>query len=72
MTLAEYLKTENLRPEDFGKSIQVSAASVYRYIDGTRMPRVDTLRLIVEATGGKVSPNDFVPLTAPFRMGTEA
>lgn len=62
MTLADWLKRENLSPTDFGKRIGKAQATISRYATGKRIPEPEIMALIVEATGGDVTPNDFYGL----------
>lgn len=69
MQLAAYLKANELSDEDFGQRIGVTRQAVHRYKNG-RFPEKETLKLIVEATGGAVTPNDFLQaLAAPEQQG---
>ncbi len=53
----EYIKRGGLL--SFAKKIGVNRDTLYRYRIGTKMPSRQTMRRIVEATGGLVQPNDF-------------
>jgi DNA-binding transcriptional regulator YdaS (Cro superfamily) len=59
MKLAQYLKDHSIHPADFAKSIGVSKETVRRYIVGDRRPARKKLPVIVEATKGEVTANDF-------------
>lgn len=63
MQLAAYLKTNEISDEDFGQRIGVTRQAVHRYKNG-RFPEKETLKMIVEATGGAVTPNDFLQALA--------
>lgn len=65
MKLREYLSAKTLTANEFGRRIGVSQAAVTRYASGARIPEPKTMRRIVEATGGAVTPNDFYDLPAP-------
>jgi transcriptional regulator with XRE-family HTH domain len=60
MQLAAYLKMNGISDEDFGQIIGVSRQAVHRYKTFGRSPKRETLALILEATGGAVTPNDFL------------
>jgi len=73
MKLADWLKSNDLSPEEFGAKIEncenddqrkVAAKRVRRYClprenAESRIPRTDTMARIVEATAGAVTANDF-------------
>jgi transcriptional regulator with XRE-family HTH domain len=61
MTLQQFLDQTNMSRAEFAKAIGVSEVAITRYIGGKRMPRPELLVKIVEATGGAVTPNDFLP-----------
>lgn len=59
MTLKEYLKLHDLRPEDFAEIAGVSKGGVYKWMNGERYPRLPSMVKIAKATDGAVMPNDF-------------
>lgn len=59
MTLHEYLAARQIGVPAFAEAIQVHPQSVYRYIDGSRIPRPKVMARIVAATDGEVGPADF-------------
>lgn len=59
MTLGEYLETHDKTPAAFAREIGASRSIVTRWIKRERTPRRETMGLIREATGGKVTPADF-------------
>lgn len=61
MKLADYLIAENLNPSAFAVRLGTPASTVSRLLKGQRSPGVDLLTKIRAATGGKVTPNDFLP-----------
>lgn len=70
MQLAAYLKTNEISDEDFGQRIGVTRQAVHRYKTFGRFPEKEILALIVEATGGAVTPNDFLKaLATPEQQG---
>jgi transcriptional regulator with XRE-family HTH domain len=67
MTLSEFLKSSSTSHADFAAMIGVSQVAVTRYANGVREPNFEILRKIAEATGGRVTANDFVapPVAQP-------
>ena len=61
MTLKEYLKS-NGGTAAFAKQIGVTGEAVRLWANGIRIPRVEQMRLVVKATKGNVTPNDFYQL----------
>lgn len=57
--LKEYLKENKITQREFAESLGVDVMSVWRYIQGTRIPRPKTLKKICELTNGYVTANDF-------------
>lgn len=64
MTLSEYLKQHQIKPAAFARQIQTSRQSVHRWTAGLARPRANDMRRIAEATGGKVTANDFYEMAA--------
>jgi DNA-binding transcriptional regulator YdaS (Cro superfamily) len=64
MKLSDYLTHNSISPADFAKSIGVSKETVRRYIVGDRRPARKKLPVIVEATKGEVTANDFFGIAA--------
>ena len=60
MQLRDYLEAEGITAAEFAKLIARSEATVSRIIRGVNRPDWDTLQKIGIATGGKVTPNDFL------------
>jgi predicted transcriptional regulator len=60
MTLQEYLKAKELTPSAFAALIKSPPSTVTRLLKGQRSPRIDLMVKIKVATGGKVTPEDFV------------
>ena len=58
MTLSQYLKKTKQTPLDFARKLGVDQVTVYRWCNGSRVPR-EHMQKIAEATGGKVTANDF-------------
>lgn len=63
MKLREWLDENGVTNPAFGERIGRSAEAVRRYAIGDRIPDKETMPLIVVATGGGVTPNDFFDLT---------
>lgn len=62
MKLGDYLREEGEAVSAFAERIGTSAETVRRYVNGTRWPERENAERIVAATGGKVTPNDFLGL----------
>jgi len=59
MRLKDYLKTNEIKSEDFAKSLDVSHGGVLKWITGERFPRPTALAKIEKVTDGQVTANDF-------------
>lgn len=59
MKLGPYLKSVDKTPEAFAREIGRSPVAVYRWIAGKRHPRGVNMALIMRATDGAVTANDF-------------
>ncbi len=59
MTLEQYLQQKKLNNTDFSKIIGVSPNAIGHYKSGRRTPRPTIMERIKQATGGKVTANDF-------------
>lgn len=56
MNLADYLQEQGIRPSQFAEQIGLPASTITRILkDEARVPRPETIALIADATGGKVS-----------------
>lgn len=62
MLLTEFLKERNIKKAAFSKIIGVSQPLTGYYCSGKRTPAPKIMQKIFEATGGKVTPNDFYNL----------
>ncbi|MFL2836635.1 MAG: methylmalonyl-CoA epimerase [Hyphomicrobiales bacterium] len=65
MKLLEYLKIRNITPYRFAKEIGFSKQCIYNYIASPddynfRIPTAKHMKRILEFTGGKVRPTDFI------------
>lgn len=61
MDLRDYLQDQGLSLGEFARRIKVrNARTVQRYVKGLRTPTGPVMARIVEETGGKVMPNDFL------------
>lgn len=59
MLLKQYLSDRDLTYAAFASAIGVSTKTAWRYANGQRIPRPKIMALIVEATGGAVTAQDF-------------
>lgn len=59
MLLRDWLSANEKTNGEFGQTIGRTAEAVRRYASGERIPDRETMPLIVEATGGEVTANDF-------------
>jgi transcriptional regulator with XRE-family HTH domain len=59
MLLRDYLDRHNIAVATFAERLDVSVATVYRYLAGDRRPRAELMARICELTGGRVQPNDW-------------
>lgn len=64
MQLSEYLKDAEKSQAEFARDIGEKPQTVGRYVAGKRKPEEDVMRKIFNATGGKVTANDFYGLPA--------
>lgn len=60
MQLREYLDAMDLKVTAFAQQIGVSDPTVYRWLNGTRVPDPEMMRKVHLATRGMVQPNDWV------------
>lgn len=60
MKLAEYLEATGAKVAAFAEQVGVSDTSVYRWINRTRTPTPEQMRVIYRVTKGLVQPNDLV------------
>lgn len=71
MKLAAYLDHEKITQADFAARLVrpngsiVSQAAVSRYVTGDQIPDREIMPLIVAASGGSVTPNDFFDISPP-------
>lgn len=59
MTLAEYIKREQITQRSLAKSAGVSESLVRHIMTGRKRPSLDTMIRLSKATNGEVTPNDF-------------
>jgi DNA-binding transcriptional regulator YdaS (Cro superfamily) len=59
MNLADYLEKTGTDRKEFAAALGVKLTTVYRWLRGDRVP-IRHFHKIAEATGGKVTANDFV------------
>lgn len=62
MTLDEYLKDNS--PQKLAEDTGISEASLSRLRNDKQKPSLDTMQKLFEATGGKVTPNDWLGIAA--------
>jgi hypothetical protein len=67
MRLDWYLEKNAIPVEVFADKIGVHRTSIYRFMKGLTFPRRETLRRIKEVTGGRVTAEDFVDVSASKR-----
>lgn len=58
--LNAYLVKNRIHPADFAKEIGVTREGLRLWLTGGRTPRQTQMKKIIEATGGVVTPNDFL------------
>lgn len=58
--LREYRKRNRISLEKLGEIVGVKKATLSRIENGTRSPSLGLVRRLCEATGGELTPNDFV------------
>lgn len=63
MKLADYLSETNTTVTAFARKIDEAQATVSRYVNGQRIPERAIMSKIVQATEGRVTPNDFYELS---------
>lgn len=61
MTLDRYLEQHRLTPSSFARAVPLPPSTITRLLGGERSPSFDLLKTICAATGGQVTPNDFLP-----------
>ena len=59
MKLGDYLDQNGVTVQDFADRLEMSAEAIRLYVAGRRVPRPNAMAKIINATGGKVEPNDF-------------
>ena len=60
MRLAEYLGQPGITASALARVVGVSHSTIGRWADGSIEPSLSGMRKLHEATGGKVTPNDFL------------
>lgn len=60
MTLAEYMAANGLDDEAMAEKLSKSRVTVSRYRRGLEIPGSETIKQIVEATGGDVTANELL------------
>jgi DNA-binding transcriptional regulator YdaS (Cro superfamily) len=65
MNLAAYMQNHSLDDVAMAAKIRdCSPSAVKKWRYGERVPRAQQMLRIIEATGGDVTPNDFLPIAA--------
>jgi len=59
MKLGDYLDQNGVTVKDFAGQLEMSPEAIRLYVAGRRVPRQEAMAKIIQATGGKVEPNDF-------------
>lgn len=62
MKLSIWFERTGKSPVELAESIRKSVQAIYKYMDGSRIPRPNEMVAIYRATGGLVEPNDFYDL----------
>jgi transcriptional regulator with XRE-family HTH domain len=65
MKLSDYLSENGLTQAQFAQLVGASQQAVAMWVIGDRTPRAAQMRKVKDATGGTVTPNDFLPSAAP-------
>lgn len=60
MQLRDYMATKEVTPAEMARKVGVSVSAISRYCAGERTPEPPILKKIRKATGGMVTPNDFI------------
>lgn len=64
--LKKYLSDSGTKPSEFAKEIGVEVQSLYRYMNGERIPDREIMPRITKATSGLITANSFYqPNDAP-------
>lgn len=66
MTLDDYIAAGRDTLSGIARKANTSGASITRIKQGTQQPSADMIRAIVAATGGEVTANDLLGITAPI------
>jgi len=60
MKIDEFITKTGTKVPEFAKALNVSKATAYRWLDGSRFPNRKKLQEIYKLTEGKVTPNDLI------------
>lgn len=60
MLLDEYLRMNNISRAAFAKKVDLNVYQIGKLITGIRKPGKKTIKIIVKATKGKVTPEDLL------------
>ena len=59
MRLNDWMQRKGVSAPEFAEKLKIEVRSVFRYLDGTRMPSRAKMQEINTLTGGMVTANDF-------------
>ena len=59
MKLAAWLAKNKISPTEFARRLRKPQPTIWRYVNGDRIPDPQMMALIKKATRGEVMPNDF-------------
>lgn len=65
MKLADWLKEREMSQAAFARKAGVSQGAIARFVLGMRTPNKAMMRKILDATEGRVTPNDFHDMDRP-------
>ena len=66
MNLGQYLAEEKIKPASFAATLGVPASTVARWVSRARVPRLEWLAKIEEATKGQVTASDFMAVQQTY------
>ena len=72
MKLADYMADQGVTPNDMAARLGCSEGAIRKWMYGERRPAPSWMPKIVEATDGKVQPNDFFALSPSTTAPTPA
>lgn len=72
MRLADFLHEHRVSSATFAQRVGVTRQAMWRYRSGERRPEWDVLERIALASGGLVTPNDFLEQMTPVDLVVSA